>query len=207
MNRSVLLPLILLLIGCLVLPVAAEGPEVLFADGTEDVPPILIEQLLADYPNAGAIHILRWNPGHAETAGIGVTVQAEDVTVKDMFVRTHAKGSYEILPENIEMSATTTFRGETSGECYFAANLEGLGFGTHISVVFPEGSCYGGPDENSPWNSREYRVRWIGRTGTFPLIQVMNSRPEGKEIICTWAQPIDTLEYAVDRFISPEGGI
>ncbi len=55
MKRILLFVLLLL---CLIPVVLADGPDVFVAEGAEGVPQKVIDQIVADYPDAGAITIM-----------------------------------------------------------------------------------------------------------------------------------------------------
>lgn len=201
--KRILLSILLML--CLIPAALADGPNVFVEEGAEGVPQEVIDQLAADYPGANIIHILHWTPpadGNIPAApdDPNAVVLTECATLEDVALLSCAKGgtktSLEDVPLQLEAQVITK-DGMTT------LTAQSLGIDGSVSILIPEGTVFTGPEEASPNNSREYRVRWYGRTGEYHTLLVLNSDPAGKDVTATWTQPIGIIVYAVNRLVSP----
>ncbi len=114
-----------------------------------------------------------------------------DVLAKNKFVISVARGATKTLSK--------TWSGSISPSCSFKAAFSTLELGATITRSYSKSETFSGPPEGSPYNTREYRVKFYEDRGTFKGYYVSDAGNQQKKS-GTWKSPSYYFEYSVDRY-------
>lgn len=229
--RDVLVLLVLFTVCLtLLLPAGSLAAAVKVAPGVSDVPASFINDLKQEYGSADVVvTILEWGlrPGRilgdeklmgdeaelAKAAGneadssiviqsntysyydVIKTTKETDVLEKSAFICSVAKGIQNA-------TLVTTFKESISGSASGGIPIAMLGITATLEyTVCPERIFYG-PDEDSPYNSREFRVMFYVDNGSYSATRTRATLPQAVDyFIGNWTDPSCWCSYSVDRLI------
>ncbi len=154
-----------------------------------------IDEIVASHPEAGRITIL----DHHEAApaitpysftNISKTVTDTNVLLKRSFVISVARGQTVTLSKTWTDSVSASVTGMlTSGQ---------LGLTSSIQASYSVSNTFTGPE--APYNSRDYYVRFYGRTGTWRAYFIYDINPARQEWVDgTFVEPTHYSSYCVDK--------
>ena len=168
----------------------------------------MTEMIAADYPANVSVAATGWQTSFTARSSYqtiyylnAARETTEDfIVLEDILLTTRAKGSHGPLDEAFDHTVASSL-----SQCSDGApplSFAELGMTEFLRAYIPAGEVFAGPAENSPCNSREYRIRWFGRTGTWNALYV----PESGDYIPAfgeWTEVTGYVIYAIDRFIAP----
>lgn len=222
MKRSALLILFVFMFSAVAIAdaSASSGPTITLSGTGQNVPAQVIEQLVKDNPDAVSIRITKWTPSSSAVVStrdfvgppawyyISTTksVTQSNVTLDDRHIISCAKGVTKTLTATFShtVNSEISLSASIGGEGIPAAAAADLGIASSSTVTITTTVSYSGPPEDSEANSREFRVRWYGDSGNWSgtLQHVVSG--ETASASGTWTGVVGSVEYAVDRFITPE---
>ncbi len=199
------------------------NPQVIIEEAASDIPDKFVQQIIQENPDAGLITIYEYTkaepkiteskndndvilPHLANTIFGPITTtisnQKYDQELHDERILSVAKGQKKTL----ETTLTFSFKGSIKGSTLKKSDINAE---VTISGTFKEGDTYDGPPEGSPFNSREYRIKFLGETGNYTQTQLVTTYLTGQIISQkvlseegTYEKPTDSISYSVDRYIS-----
>lgn len=165
-----------------------------------------VERVIQDIrsENAYAISIVILECGYAEPSSlkksydnIKKTVTRSDSPLDDKFITSSAKG--------MTLSSSTKFESSVNSLVTGKLNAKALGLTARLGFSMEPDYTLTGPPEYSKANTREYRVKFYGNTGTYTAAE-RSGLPGGagmmmRDITGTWSEPLKYYIYAVDRAI------
>lgn len=123
------------------------------------------------------------------------TTKETNVLEKNTFICSVAKG---------EQNSTlqTTFKESISGSASGGIPLAKLGITAALEYTVRPERVFNGPNEDSPYNSREFRVRLYADKGSYTATKTCVPPFQTIEyIIGNWTDPSCWISYSVDRLI------
>ena len=203
-------------------------PKIITDEGAKDLPQSIIDEIIAENPDAGVIHFIDYDSIVPNTSSISnneITPKyieppissyysvVKNITTtktylnynkfaKDDFKFSVARGESVTLSTDYSGSLSGSF----SGEVLDAANLN-VSF--TITSTYQKGTTYAGPPEDSIYNSREFRMKLYENTGTYVqkgtiynyyMSLLLSTEPISKS--GTFTEPTKYLSYSIDRTIN-----
>ncbi len=183
-----------------------QQPKIIVKDGLV-VPDEVIQDIIRTNPDAGQITLLEYgtfNKNNIEPYAINTkryfnivkNVTKSDILVKDSFVTSVAKGQSKTLSASWTESLSCSISGEISSTK--------LGISKSISKTYTKTDRFDGPPENSPYNSREFRVKFYQDKGTYTADWIDGNCAtfctQGTES-GSYTEPTYFYAYSVDRNI------
>lgn len=143
----------------------------------------------APQPRAG------WNYGD-----IKISTTAHDVALGNYFIISVAKGATITLSKNWTKTVNTSVSLSSSNPDNVPIPTAGkLGIAASMTAEYSTSRRFSGPPESSVNNSREYRVKFYGDSGTWSAIAEWSINPAARiPISGTWKKPTSYAEYSVD---------
>lgn len=236
MKRTVSCCLVLvLLISSMCLPASAlssvnnfcqseeevSGTKVCLYQNALDIPEDIILDIVSSNPEAGQINIYDW--GHVEDDGSqGVaernldssssidsltyyvlrtekTVTNRKAVGKEEFKFSVAKGESVTLTQEFSGALTGSYSGSP-----YKGSL--LGVGITVTGKFTVGTTYSGPAESSPYNSRQFWLRFYEERGNYTQYKDYYNAADSKFLYTTstsgtYKKPTTWVSYSVDSKI------
>lgn len=192
-----------------------EDVSVIIEDQSIKVTKQEIDEILCDYPYAECITIYEvgyitetvtpearvWDPPllNSDKYETEKTITVPERVIDDKFVISVARG------ENISLSSSwsSTLTSSISGSYFDKANLN---IEASITASYSESYSFSGPPEESRSNSREYRVKFYQKDGTYIQRHYVYYWPSGdlygiQSKSGTYTLPTKYLKYSIDRKI------
>ena len=196
---------------------AESHPAVDVAPSAAKVPQWVVDDLLSAYPDAAAIHIYDWHAddarGRKQTINplaygwdyedISVKTTATGVTLHDVFLHSVAKGEESKLSATWSKTFSASLAITATEDSSVSSPSSGtLGVSGSVTATYSTSVTFFGPPESSPYNSREYRVRFYGNRGTWSATAVRTVNPARRPRISgTWEKPLSYARYSIDKKI------
>lgn len=132
---------------------------------------------------------------------IRIETDAEAAILRDFFLDSRSKGSWGPMARDCHLTCETVILCDQN----FAPipSTQALGLITALSVDILADKPLYGPEEDSPHNSREYRVRCLGYTGTWSATAIHRLTGERFSLSGSWSAPQEWETYYIDRTILP----
>lgn len=131
---------------------------------------------------------------HLETA-------AQPVILRDYSLGSRAKGSWSPMARDCHLTCDTVILCDQNFSPI--PSNQALGLITALSVDILADKLLYGPEEDSPHNFREYRVRCLGHTGTWGATATHRLTGERISLSGSWSAPQEWEIYYIDRTILP----
>ena len=197
---------------------SAERPEIVILPEAEGIPDTVVSGIADTYPESGRITMISWHDaGQTDIAGkagriplgsgnwdyenIRVNTTGTNQTLATYFVTSCAKGSSETLTTEFTRTISSSVK-LTAGNAGKPTAAE-LGISASVTAKITVSRTFSGPPETSPYNSRQYYIRFTGDTGTWSAQTVWQTNPANRpKISGTWLKPTSWAEYSVDRLIT-----
>ena len=180
-----------------------------------DIPDDLLSDIVSSHPDSGEIIIYNW--GCAEetqpTGGLAVpksltysivrtqkTVTDASAVKSEVFKFSVGKG------EEVTLSYTmsSTVSGSVTGTPYDAGQI---GYNTSITGYFSAGVTYHGPSESSPYNSRQYWLRFFEERGNYTQYRDYYNGADSSYLYTigptsgTYKKPTTWASYSIDLYV------
>lgn len=121
---------------------------------------------------------------------------------KDDFVISVARGQTKTLSSKYSASIGGSYEASVGGSAYgLAANLKN-NLNWSIACEISKTVSFSGPDNGSCYNSREYRVRYYERRGTYTYKATGCQSGHTSVMTGTFKEPLRYLEYSIDHKVS-----
>ncbi len=226
--------LLALIISCMCLPASAISPnedssKTMEVSGTKvnlfknaiDIPEEIILDIVSSNPEAGIINVYDW--GRAEENNLRDTADSElpvvdrngymyylvrtEKTVtnanavgKEEFKFSVAKGEETTLTEEFSASLSGNF----TGSPYESSQL---GVSGTITGKYAKGTKYSGPPESSPYNSRQFWLRFYEERGNYTQYKDYYNAEDSAYLFTTstsgtYKKATTWASYSIDSYLS-----
>ncbi len=157
----------------------SDGPQVFLSGTGVNAPQAVINQLIERYSNAGAINITKWHPAsevpppslpldfigppayYYDPSCFTLNTTQSSAVLRDKSIISCAKGAQKtLLVEFSEtVSSEVTLSSSFGADWLPIATAQELGIANEVHVTVSTTFVFSGPPEDSPYNSREFRVQ------------------------------------------------
>ena len=189
-----------------------EQPQIIIEQGAEDVPNNIIEDLIKENPDAGVIRLINYDfPSYLDPIGYYTTIEnistrksvdTYNQIAKDEFKFSVARGE--------EVTLTTKYTGSLKGS-YSGEVLDSGKLGVDVTITgeYSKGTRYSGPNNDSNYNTREFRMKFYQNVGTYTqtgeiCYHYYGTIYDRKDTTKTgtFKEPTKYLSYSLDKNIS-----
>lgn len=204
-----------------------EQPQIIIEQGAEDVPNDIIEDLIRDNPDVGVIRLINYDYIPEETYNDNYNFPSKDARILDPIgyyttienistrktVETYnqvAKDEFNFsVARGEEVTLTTKYTGSLKGS-YSGEVLDSSKIGVDITVTgeYSKGTRYYGPNNDSKYNTREFRMKFYQNVGTYTqtgeiCYHYYGTIYDRKDTTKTgtFKEPTKYLSYSIDKSI------
>lgn len=190
-------------------------PTVTIDSSVSGIPGWVIEDICRSHPDAKEIHITGWHnalqPSNmVQPAAYGwsysnvvVTKTTSDAVLGDYFIISVARGAEKTLSSTWTRTISSSLQVATSSTDDFPVpSTNTLGISASITSSYTTTLLFHGPEESSPYNSRQYRVKFYGDKGTWSATAIWDFNiMRRSQLTGTWIKPTYYAEYSIDQLI------
>ncbi len=203
---------------------ADETPTVIVDSKASNVPDSIIEDLLLTHPYAGSIHIYAYekaenvSPSSNVVAPCGLTYYTySNISTycaqhhgcyRTDFLISVARGSTTTLYSEYSYTSGTTVNGSVTvgtdkNVALPTALALGLNTSCSVSCKISTTRNFNGPSEASEYNSRSFYIAYYGNIGGWSCTATRTILPSTVQMSGQYIEPLDYVEYSIDRKINP----
>ena len=199
---------VLLAITCLAFVPCWAFADVTIEEGASGIPQSVVDDIVSD-ADGEHVTIHEWGVveaaepriiiGPIVTTGFRVTskVKTEHQAIgKDEFIISVARGM------SISLTSSKTYKLDCS--ISGTPSSAELGITASISHTYTINVVWNGPGENSPYNTRSYRIRFFEDRGTYEGYHTfMDGILWDQKETGVWEEPVSYALYSIDSYIEP----
>lgn len=204
-----------LLFTSIVVAVADSFPIVTIDPCVSGIPGWVIEDICHSHPDAKEIHITGWHnvlqsPNTVQPAAYGwtyrdivVTKTTSDALLGDYFIISVARGAEKTLSSTWTKTISSSLQVTSSSSSDSPVpSTNTLGISASVTTSYTTTLLFRGPAESSPYNSRQYRVKFYGDKGTWSATAIWEVNIARRvQLTGTWIKPTYYLEYSIDQLV------
>lgn len=191
---------------------ALAQPEVTVLHGAAGIPQNVLNDILMEVPEDSKVIIYGWHEGVEgeeskeiePRAGwvfsdLKTTTTQTDVALNNYFVISVAKGATTTLSAEWKKTVKSSVSINSNAQGIPAPLAGKLEVSAEVTARYTVTRKFQGPPEESPYNSRQYRVRFYGDKGTWTGIAESQVNPANRpKVSGTWTKPTRYAEYSID---------